>query len=160
MDYLQQRLAMKNGTMVKPEKKAYVIPKVSAKKKQADKEAKPDKEEQLQWFKDRVEESTGCCLECGEPINKSNFTFAIMTVAHVLAKRNNQFPSVKTNIHNSLELCVTNGCHYKYDRSWEDAATMKVWPLAVEKFKLIYPSIAPNERKHLPDILLQEIEPK
>jgi len=133
------------------------IAKQSEKQKQKIKDAKPDKEKQLQWFKERVAQFTGKCSECGGSTNKKNFQFAMMACAHILPKRSNMFPSVATHPDNWIELCVTNGCHHKYDRSWEDAMTMKIWPLVVEKFKLIYPSIAPGERKHLPDVLRQEV---
>jgi len=133
------------------------IAKVSEKKKQQDKESKPEKEKQVQWFKDRVKEMSGKCTNCGGSTSKNNPSLAIMAIAHILPKRKNMFPSVATHPDNWIELCVTNGCHHKYDRSWEDAMTMKIWPLVVEKFKLIYPSIAPGERKHLPDVLRQEV---
>jgi len=133
------------------------IKRVSDKKKAKLKEDKPKKEAQLQWFKDRISEMQGKCMECGEPINKHVFSFAIMSIAHVLAKRDNMFPSVATHKDNSIELCVKNGCHDRYDRSWEDAAQMKIWPVVVEKFKKIYPSIAASEKRHLPDILRQEV---
>lgn len=133
------------------------IAKVSEKKKQQDKESKPEKEKQAQWFKDRVKEISGKCMNCGGSTNKKNFQFAMMACAHILPKRSNMFPSVATHPDNWIELCVTNGCHHKYDRSWEDATQMKIWPVVVDKFKLIYPSIAPGERKHLPDVLRQEV---
>jgi hypothetical protein len=135
------------------------IAKVSEKKKQQLKEEKPTRDLQLQWYHDKVNAMTGICMECGCRINKKDFEFAIMTVAHVLPKRKDQFPSVATHEENSLELCVTNGCHGRYDNSWEDAAQMKVWPLAVKKFLIIYPAIAAKERKHIPDVLMQELEP-
>lgn len=158
--FFERLQAIKNGT-AKPEppKEKRGIAKVSEKQKQKNKEAKPNREEQLQWFKDCVAVMKGRCLECGCKINKNDFQFAIMAIAHVLPKRDSQFPSVKTHKENWIELCAENGCHHKYDTSWEDAATMKVWPLVIEKFKLIYPSIAPKERKNIPDVLLQELEP-
>lgn len=133
------------------------IAKVSDKKKKQFKKDKPKRDEQLEWFKAQVKKSKGQCIECGSPINKTVFSFAIMAVAHVLPKRSSQFPSVATHPDNSIELCVTNGCHAKFDKSWEDAATMKCWPIAVEKFIKIYPAIAPGEKKYLPDILRQEV---
>ena len=133
------------------------IAKQSEKQKQKIKDAKPDKEKKVKWFKDRIAEMTGVCAECSGSTSKNNSRLAVMAIAHILAKRDNMFPSVATHPDNWIELCVTNGCHPKYDRSWEDAITMKIWPVVVEKFKLIYPSIAPGERKHLPDVLRQEV---
>lgn len=146
------------GVKVREEKPApKPIAKVSEKKKKQLAESKPDRDKMQKWFEARVKESKGKCQECGAKINKENFAFAIMTVAHVLPKRNNMFPSVATHKDNSLELCVENGCHGKYDTSWENATQMKIWPVAVAKFIKIYPSIAPEERKHLPDVLRQEV---
>lgn len=143
----------------KPVVKPQPIAKQSKKKKQQLKDEKPNRDLQLQWYHDKVASMTGICMECGCRINKKDFDFAIMTVAHVLPKRKDQFTSVAMHEANSLELCVTNGCHDKYDTSWEDAAQMKVWPLAVAKFLIIYPAIAEKERKRIPDVLLQELEP-
>jgi hypothetical protein len=36
----------------------------------------------------------------------------------------------------------------------------KAWPIIVARFRLIYPSIASAERKNIPDLLLQELEPR
>ncbi len=137
-----------------PKEKKGIAP-VSEKKKAQLKEEKPKRDQQVEWFAARIKEMKGECLECSKPINKDVFAFAVMSVAHVLPKRNNMFPSVATHKNNSLELCVD--CHSLYDRSWDDACSMKVWPLAVDKFISIYPSIAANERKHLPEILRQEV---
>lgn len=111
------------------------------------------------------------CQECGAviPNKKQNWTTGVMeetnvfyraATAHVLPKRDNYgFPSVASNPNNRLFLGSGCGCHQRYDKSWEDAAQMKVFPIAIEKFKLLYPLIHSSERKNIPDIFLQEIEP-
>lgn len=108
------------------------------------------------------------CQECNAPIPEKikligkKFTLDgyRCATAHVLPKRKEYgFPSVASNPINRLFLGPVCGCHNKYDKSWEDAAQMKVWPLAVEIFKKLYPLIHPSERKNIPDILLQELEP-
>ena len=157
--YMQHRQALKLGIAVKPVKEKTPIAQLSERKRQELKEEKPQRDLQLDWFKDRVSEMKGVCIECGGPIEKNIFSFAIMAVAHCLPKRKGQFPSVALHKENSLELCVTNGCHHIYDTSWEDAAQMKCWPIALAKIIKIYPSIASSERMHLPDIIRQEIEP-
>lgn len=97
------------------------------------------------------------CQECKEPISKK---YCRAAVAHCLPKRKEYgFPSLATNPINKLILGAGCGCHSRYDRSWEDAAKMKVWPLAVEIFKQLYHLIPANEKKNIPDLLLQEIEP-
>ena len=95
------------------------------------------------------------CMECGKFIPAKYYRAA---TAHCLPKRKEYgFPSVASNLNNRLFLGAGCGCHARYDRSWEDAAQMKVWPLAVEKFKILYPLIATSERKNIPEVLRQEI---
>lgn len=95
------------------------------------------------------------CMECGAFIPEAYYRAAS---AHVLPKRKEYgFPSVCTMIENLLVLGAGCGCHDKYDRTWEDAATMKVFPKAIEIFKFLYPFIHPSERKNIPEVLRQEI---
>lgn len=158
--YLEERRAVMMGLQPKAGKKEPVpIAKISEKKKQEMKDAKPQQELQEEWFARKISEQTGVCMECGGSTKSAIYVYAKATVAHILPKRKGMFPSVATHEHNALELCATNGCHARYDISWEDAAQMKCWPIAVEKFKSIYPSIAAAEKRHLPDVLLQEVEP-
>ncbi len=157
-NYLQHRQALKLGIATNPIKEKKPLAQQSEKKKQQLKEEKPNRDLQLDWFKERVAESTGKCMECGGAIEKNIFSLAIMAVAHCLPKRKGQFPSVAMHKLNSLELCVTNGCHQNYDSGWEAASQMRVWKIALERIIKIYPSIAPAEKMHLPDIIRQEIE--
>jgi hypothetical protein len=157
--YLEHRRALKNGTVTPVKKEHKPIAAISEKKKAADKAAKPEKELLDEWFEKKVSELTDVCMECGGPTKTAIYVMDRECVSHVLPKRKSMFPSVATHDENAMELCTKNGCHHEYDSSWENASKMKVWPIAVEKFKLIYPSIAPNERKNIPDILLQEVEP-
>lgn len=158
-DELQRSKAFGNGKP-KEEKKVYIIPKQSKKQKEKLKEEKPARDEQNEWFVaievKEFKKGFCNCWNCGEKIPKA---FARAATAHVLPKRNNQFPSVKTHPENYLILGAGCGCHNRYDRSWEDAAQMKVWPLAVEKFNIIYPFIAAKEKKNIPEELLQELDP-
>lgn len=52
------------------------------------------------------------------------------------------------------------GCHNWYDNfaSWEEIALSSIWPLVLEKFKIIEPFI--KERNKIPEVFLQEIKPK
>lgn len=91
------------------------------------------------------------CQNCKSRIPQAYFRAA---TAHVLPKRKEYgFPSIASHPANKLFLGAGCGCHYLYDRSWEDAAKMVVWPLAVAAFKELYPFIAENEKKNIPDIL-------
>lgn len=106
------------------------------------------------------------CQECNAPIPEKikqigkKFTLDgyRCATAHVLPKKKEYgFPSVASNPINRLFLGAGCGCHNKYDSSWEKAATMKVWPMAVEIFKKLYPLIPAHERKNIPEVFLQEI---
>lgn len=124
---------------------------------------------QLYWMSAKKEIAKNPkCQECGalipEKIKMVGKNYSLdgyrCATAHVLPKRKEYgFPSVAANLINRLFLGTGCGCHNKYDSSWEKAATMKVWPLAVEIFKKLYPLIAPAERKNIPEVFLQEIEP-
>lgn len=96
------------------------------------------------------------CMECGNFIPDRYYRSSI---AHCLPKRKEYgFPSVEANPINRLFLGTHFcGCHQKYDRSWEDAAQMKIFPLAIEIFKKLYPLIDKSERKNIPEVFRQEI---
>lgn len=103
----------------------------------------------------KVIEKNPVCMECKKHIPKSFYRAA---TAHVLPKRKEYgFPSISTHPDNYLILGAGCGHHQQYDKSWEDAAKMKIWPLAVEKFKILYPLISQEERKNIPEILLQTL---
>lgn len=161
-NYLVERRKKMLGIIPKKEeKKMYVIPKQSEKKKKELQDEKPDRDKQQDWFEAiEKKECPGThtkCWECGDKILKA---FIRAAIAHVLPKRKNQFPSVATHENNYLILGAGCGCHNKYDKSWDDAAGMKIWSNAVEKFIEIYPWIASAERKNIPDFLLQELPPE
>ena len=95
------------------------------------------------------------CMECGEFIPSWAYRSA---TAHILPKRKEfGFPSVASNPLNRLFLCGINGCHDK-THTWATFETMKVWPLAVESFKKIYPYINKVELKNIPGLLLKYIQ--
>lgn len=151
------RRNLKLGIATNPKKEPKPLAKVSEKQKEKVKADKPQKDLLDDWYEEKVNELTDICMECEGPTRSAIFVMAKESVAHVLPKRKAMFPSVATHKHNHLELCVH--CHKIYDSSWEDAAKMKVWPIAVERFKLICPDIAPMERKNIPDVFIQEVEP-
>lgn len=97
------------------------------------------------------------CWECGVFIPSKFYRAA---TAHVLPKRKEYgFPSMAGNLNNYLVLGAGCGCHFRYDSCWEKAAQMKVFALAIEKFKILYPLIPASERKNIPEVFLQEILP-
>jgi hypothetical protein len=122
-----------------------------------------DKVELHNWFLERRKEMTGRCLFCGEKTSRDDDKYFKFSVAHLLAKRPSMFPSVAKHKDNWIELCYfQNSCHSNHDNSMitlEDVKnTMpKAWEVIVTKFKKIYPSIAENEKKNIPQILLNEL---
>lgn len=106
----------------------------------------------VSWYRARMSECLGICAECGERIP---IAFRHHSIAHVLPKSpNSGFPSVATHEENFIELGAGCGCHHKYDSNWLSASKMKIFPLAKEKFKLMEPFIAEEERKRIPEIFL------
>lgn len=126
--------------------------------KLVDNQAKENFEKLQVWFEQRARELAKhpYCAECGAYIPEKYYRHA---TAHVLPKSpTSGFPSVATHEENYLFLGAGCGCHNKTDR-WDKFSQMKVWGLAIEKIKKMYPSIHPSERRRLPDVVMQEIEP-
>lgn len=103
----------------------------------------------------KIQDNPKCC-NCGAFIPKAFYRAAC---AHILPKRKEYgCPSVATNRDNYLILGAGCGCHSKFDNSWDDAQKMKVWPLAVERFRLVFPEINKAEYKNIPDCLMELVE--
>lgn len=95
------------------------------------------------------------CLECKAFI-PDKFTRA--AVAHLLPKnKEHGFPSIATHPLNWLPLGAGCGCHNKTHR-WDTFQKMKVWPLVKQRIITMYPSIAKEELRNIPDFLWEEIE--
>jgi hypothetical protein len=94
------------------------------------------------------------CENCGEFIAEKYYRHAS---AHILTKKN--FKSVATHELNYLILGAGCGCHNLSHR-WDKFSQMPIWNKAVERIQLIYPSIAKEERRLLPEIILQELNPE
>lgn len=173
---------LKEQAKLPKEKKRYKIPAKSEKKKKQEAEerallkeavelgksaiAMTNSGNQEQWFQDRMKESLPVCMNCGMEatwlLQPEYEKIWRACQAHILPKRKTQFPSIATHPSNHLvlfpvwggHLC---GCHDEYDSGWYNATTMRVWPIAVERFKQFEKSIAPKERRHIPEQLLQYI---
>lgn len=104
------------------------------------------------WYRQHVRLLTGRCWECGAIIVTSNYRIAKAAVAHVLPKE--FFSSVETHPANYLELGAACGCHRKYDKSWNSAQQMKVFPLALLAFRQFQDAIAAAERRRIPACFL------
>jgi hypothetical protein len=160
--YQRIKLGLEEKTTKAKPKKA--LKKVSDKKRKEDaeaKEARGGEDTELQkWYKARQKQLCGKCLRCGTKYNHTNLKYAICATAHVLAKRPEMFPSVGLHPENFIELGAQCGCHNWYDNmaSWEQIAISNIWPVVLEKFRLIEPHI--KERSLIPEVFLQEIKPK
>jgi hypothetical protein len=161
-EYDIQRLNHINNGRPPKEKKRYVIPRKSAKKIAQEGKAKDERggeDTELQkWYAKIMQEETGKCWETGELINKQDKMGWHGSIAHILDKKN--FGSVKTHPLNYMVLKMWGGTHGQYDSSWENASKMKIWPYAVKIINILYPLLTPEEKRKLPDIVIQEIKPE
>jgi hypothetical protein len=115
------------------------------KEKKAPKKIRLDK-----WFDHWFRHCHTRCEECNEPINKFDPLELRSVQAHILPKKT--FDSVCDVIENHATLGVRCGCHYKFDKSWLAASSMKIWPVIIERFKTFEHLIAPEERRKIPDV--------
>lgn len=141
------------------EKKAYQIPKKSKKKLAQEAEEKKGKKdassEKERWFQERRLEMSGFCKNCQKPSLRNNHDYFRFSIAHILAKRKSMFPSVATHPENWIELC--RHCHDDLDNCMLSLTDLACWDEVVVKFQNIYPYIASEEKKRIPNILLQYI---
>ncbi len=164
MSYLQKRLAQKNGLeRTDQELRAEArmnpkpIAKVSANKEGVRVDSVHQAEVEANFLKFR-ETMTGKCVNCAGKTAKSDPKYWRYSAAHILPKR--MFPSIAAHPMNLIELCFFgNSCHTNYDKGYLEPATMKCWPLILDRFKILYPLINKEERKYIPDYFMQEIEP-
>lgn len=164
-DYLKKRLEHIHAGRPRPEKKVYRIPKKSKKtleREEKESENKGDKGLD-NWFEERRKEMSGVCAECGCKTGKHDDKFYRHSIAHLLPKRDNMFPSVAMNDLNWVELCFWgNSCHSRFDSSWEKAATMRIWPYFIKQVNILYPLLTHEEKARIRNIevIAQEINPE
>jgi hypothetical protein len=141
--------------------KSYSIPHQSLKSKQnvLDSKGKLDEEKQEQdkWFKDTRLKMIGICQLCGGKTEKNNDKTFKRSIAHLLPKRKNQFPSIATHEDNWLELCFFgNSCHTNFDNGiieWDVIEEQPVWDTIKQKFTRMYPYIKETEKRNIPKSL-------
>ena len=125
--------------------------------KAQDKQIAKDYTELDIWFKECRKEMTGRCKHCGGHSCKHDDKYFKHSIAHILPKA--YFPSVATHHDNWIELCFWNkSCHTQMDNKMLDLIDMNCFDEIITKFCKIYPSIAKEERRRIPSILLQYIE--
>lgn len=141
------------------EKKIYRIPPVSKKRAEklaAEKAARGDGETEMQkFFKMAMRFMTGRCAETGKPTNRKEYRYAINSICHILSQQ--QCPSVKSHPLNWIEL--EENFHKKFDAmSWEEREKLKCWPKIQERLIMVWPDLAPGERRHFPQKLREFVE--
>lgn len=98
------------------------------------------------WFKARRSEMTGKCMDCSKKTAKDIDHLYKFSICHIIPKSpTNGCPSVATNEHNWIELCIDH--HSEFDNTFERAMKMKVWDLAKRKAKTFLHLIPQNEYK-------------
>lgn len=161
-----QKLGLAEKTTGAKPKKA--IPKVSAKKAAADKAVKDENgdTEMVRFFRSAMKRMTGHCLNCHARTETSVYSAAIFSICHILDKRDTMCPSVKDHPQNWVELCPD--CHREFDTPpfekdktlWDKRENMGFWNVVVNKLAMVYPDLAPEERRHFPESVLKIINQK
>jgi len=109
------------------------------------------------WFIERRAEMTGECAHCGGKSCRDSDQYFKFSLAHILPKA--YFPSVATHPDNWIELChFGNSCHGNMDNKMLDLIEMDCFSSIVDKFVSMYPSIAANEKRRIPQVLMQYVE--
>ncbi len=160
--YFEQRQKWNAGEP-KPikEKKAYVLPKVSKKKKKEMAEEKArlggDDTELVKWFKSRMKMMSGSCMKCGARTETHVYQYAIYSICHILDKRPAVCPNVAIHPLNWIELCPDH--HFEFDKKdWNAIEKWGCWPEILERLIMIEPDVAPEERRHIPQQVFDFIE--
>ncbi len=157
---IQEKISNKKNKTVAKKTGSKLRKSIPTSNKFVDNNAAKSFEELQLWFEHIKNNELNVCWETNATIPYSYMRAAI---AHILPKKRGKigaiggFASVSTHPLNYMILSPLTGAHNKFDLSWQSAQGMKVWPLAVERFKKIYPYIALSERKYLPDCLLKEL---
>lgn len=108
------------------------------------------------WFEDRHKEMTGTCVNCGGKTQKGEANYK-NSLAHILPKA--YFKSVATHEDNWMELCFYgNSCHTNYDNKMIDILDLSCFDSVIQKFVRMYPHITKEERRRIPNVLLEYIE--
>jgi hypothetical protein len=154
MSYHEERMKRKCGISPKLEfkKKPKPIAKIGKKKLEEMKVNKGSDSELDLWFVAKRKEMVGRCLFCNQKTEKENDETYRRSIAHLLPKNKNAFPSVATHDSNFIELCFhNNSCHTNFDNgkiTWEFIKDSKEWDVIKEKLLNILPMVAESERKN------------
>lgn len=157
-DYLKNRMQqILDGRPLKVKDKKF-IKTVSDKRKVKLAELNKDGDSKLDtWFEERRLEMSGTCKHCGGKSCKNDDEKFFFSIAHILPKA--YFPSIATHEKNWIELCFwKNNCHGNMDAKVLDLIDMNCFDEIIEKFLLMYPSIAKEERRRIPAVLMNYVD--
>jgi hypothetical protein len=133
-------------------KKKKPIAKIGKKKLEEMKVNKGSDSELDLWFVAKRKEMVGRCLFCNQKTEKENDETYRRSIAHLLPKNKNAFPSVATHDSNFIELCFhNNSCHTNFDNgkiTWEFIKDSHEWSVIKEKLLNILPMVSEPERKN------------
>ena len=148
--------ALKEMAKYPKEKSRKPIAKKSAKRIEQEKSYSNDNA-MWDWFAERRKEMTGKCWHCGLATMKKDDEKYHFSIAHILPK--NLFPSVATHPFNFIELCFWGkNCHGNMDNKTLDLMDMNCFNTIIERVAAMYPLIAKEERRRIPQILIDYIE--
>lgn len=161
MSYLDERRKyIEAGRPLKVKEKKPIAKKsakrIEKEKQEAENRAEGDSDLQ-KWFKARMKHMTGRCNECGLHTETRIYRYAINSICHILAKRDAVAPSVKYHPLNWIELCEHH--HNILDKSnWKEIEQWGCWETIRDRLVMVYPDLAPKERRHFPSAVLKYIE--
>ena len=115
--------------------KKYTIPKQTQKNKEKRLTERMGYKEFFEKHINNILNNQICCQECGDKLQGLTGE-----VCHILSK--SKSPEVALNDNNILYLCFYgNSCHNKFDNNLESRSKMKIFTLAIKKFKILEPLI-------------------
>lgn len=141
-------------------KKAYSIPKMSKKKAAAVAKEKEERKGEdtflVRWYKSKMKLMSGRCACCGLVTETKIYQYAIMSICHLLPKRENKCPTVALHPINWIELCPTH--HDMYDtQSFNEIEKWGCYETIRDRIVVMWPDIPENERRHVPEIIQKYI---
>ena len=108
------------------------------------------------WFDYWTKHCHTRCENCNQPIERWNRLELISAQAHILPK--GIFEDVCDELDNHMTLGKICGCHDKFDRSWDSASRMKIFPVAWQRVQGFLDKITdPVQRRKIPDIFLNPL---
>lgn len=148
MTYLDQRRKFIEAGRPLKEKKKYVIPKVSEKRKaklDEQKENKGDSGIDIFFERNRKRMVGVCQCGCARKSSKSEDDHYRSSISHIFPKR--IFLSISTNDMNWVERNFWDGCHTNMDNKSMDLwVNMADWDDIKEKFHILAPLLTDQER--------------